>query len=96
MGSSRVSVLTVSGLKASRVIEGLSKGVSFNIMKALKRGPQDVSTLSKKLKVSQPYISQCVNELERLGLIDVDYEPGKKGIRKICKKRISKIIILIK
>jgi predicted transcriptional regulator len=96
MGSSRVSVLTVSGLKASRVIEGLSKGVSFRIMKTLKRGPQDVSTLSKKLKVSQPYISQCVNELERLGLIDVDYEPGKKGIRKICKKRISKIIILIK
>jgi predicted transcriptional regulator len=96
MGSSRVSVLTVSGLKASRLIDGLSKGVSFRIMKALRRGPQDVSTLSKRLNVSQPYISQCVNELERLGLIDVDYEPGKKGVRKICKKKISKIVILIK
>jgi predicted transcriptional regulator len=96
MGSSRVSVLTVSGLKASRLIDDLSKGVSFRIMKALRLGPQDVSTLSKRLNVSQPYISQCVNELERLGLIDVDYEPGKKGVRKICKKKISKIIILIK
>jgi len=96
MGSSKTSELTVSGSKASRIIDGLSKGISFKIMKTLKRGPQDVSTLSKKLNVSQPYISQCVNGLQRLGLIDVDYEPGKKGIRKICKKKISRITIIIK
>lgn len=96
MGSSKRSELTVSGRKALLVIRTLSKGASFRIMKALKRRPLDVSTLSRKLNLSQPYTSQCVSDLQHLGLIEVNYEPGKKGTRKICAEKISRITIEIK
>lgn len=96
MGTSKRSELTVSGRKALQLIKALSKGVSFKIMKTLKRRPLDVSTLSKKLNLSQPYISQCVSDLQHLGLIEVNYEPGKKGTRKVCTGKISRITIEIK
>lgn len=96
MGNSKRSEITVSGRRALRVMRALSKGVSFRIMKALKRRPLDVSTLSRKLNLSQPYISQCVSDLQHLGLIEVNYEPGKKGTRKICAGKISRITVEIK
>jgi predicted transcriptional regulator len=95
MGSFKSSELTFRGRKALRVTKTLSKGISFRIMKVLKRRSLDVSTLSVRLNVSQPYVSQCVSDLQRLGLIKVSYKPGKKGTRKICEGKISKITIEI-
>lgn len=95
MGNFKSSELTVKGRKALRVTKALSKDVSFRIMNVLKRRPLDVSTLSTRLNVSQPYVSQCVSDLQYLGLIKVSYEPGKKGTRKVCEGKINKITIEI-
>lgn len=91
--SSKPSELTLSGRKALQVIKALSKTASFRIVSILRKRSLDVSALSKELNLSQPYVSQCVKDLHSLGLIEVNYKPGKKGIRKICEGKISKITI---
>ena len=95
MKTRRSKELRIRGTKALKVLKALSNTLSFKIMIALGKRSHDVSSLSAKLRKSQPYISQRLLELEKLGLIDVKYEPGKKGIRKICKGKFNRITIEI-
>jgi predicted transcriptional regulator len=41
-------------------------------------------------------MSEQVRMLEEAKLIKVSYEPGKRGIRKLCELAVSKVIIVIK
>jgi predicted transcriptional regulator len=56
----------------------------------------DVTTISKRLNLSESYISEQVRVLEDLKLINVRYEPGKRGIRKICESAVEKVTLVIK
>lgn len=56
----------------------------------------DVTTISKRLGLSEPYISEQVRLLQDLKLIIVTYERGKRGIRKICKSAVEKVTLIIK
>jgi predicted transcriptional regulator len=55
----------------------------------------DVSTISRKLGLSESHVSHEVRALEELNLINVTYERGKRGIRKISSSTIEKITINI-
>jgi predicted transcriptional regulator len=55
----------------------------------------DVTTIAKRLELSEAYISEQVRELEELNMITVTYERGKRGIRKICFSAVDKITIMI-
>lgn len=56
----------------------------------------DVSTIAERLKLSEPYVSEQVRLLEELKLVKVDYERGKRGIRKICELAVKRITIVVK
>ncbi|NLB76670.1 MAG: hypothetical protein GX799_09440 [Crenarchaeota archaeon] len=87
--------LVVSGDQALKVADALSV-TTLRLLKLLWIEPLDVSTIGRKLGFSQAYISEEVKLLEGLGLINVSFVPGKRGIRKLCSPAVEKITLLIK
>lgn len=55
-----------------------------------------ISELTEKLNMSKGNISSHISELENLGLVEVEYQNGIKGIKKIIKAKYDKIVIVLK
>lgn len=87
--------MVATGEEALKVVEALTP-TSLRILQLLSEERLDVSTIAERLDLSEAYISEQVRLLEELKLIKVDYERGKRGIRKICESAVKKITIVIK
>ena len=87
--------LTVSGSEALKVADALNS-TTYRILQLISRERLDVSTIAKKLGFSEAYISEQIRILEDLKLVQVSYERGKRGIRKICELAVEKVTIVIK
>ena len=87
--------VVVSGEDAVNVADALT-ATTMKMLQLLWDEPLDVSTIGKKLKLSQAYISEQVKLLESLGLLNVVYVPGKRGIRKVCSPAVETVTLLIK
>jgi predicted transcriptional regulator len=88
-------LLVVSGEDALRVAEALT-ATTMRMLQLLWQEPLDVTTIGKKLGLSEAYISEQVKHLEELKLLAVSYAKGKRGIRKICKPTVEQVTLLIK
>ena len=87
--------MIVTGEEAFKVAEALTS-TSLRVLQLLSKERLDVSTIAKRLGLSEAYISEQVRVLEELKLIKVSYGRGKRGIRKICRSAVNKITIVIK
>jgi len=87
--------IVVSGSEALRVADALT-ATTMKMLQLLWKESFDVSTISKKLGLSQAYISQQVKLLEELKLLNVTYARGKRGIRKICSTAVEQVTFIIK
>ncbi len=87
--------IVVSGEEALRVAEALT-ATTMKMLQLLWRKPLDVTTIGKELGLSQAYISEQVRLLEDLKLLNVTYERGKRGIRKICSPAVEQVTLIIK
>jgi len=87
--------ITVYGEKALEVVDVLNS-TTLKILKSARKTPINITTLSKDLNLSEPYISEQVRALEDLGLVSITYERGKRGIRKISASALEKITIILK
>jgi predicted transcriptional regulator len=87
--------ITLKGEEALKVADALTSA-SFRILQLISEQSLDVSTIAEKLDFSEPYVSEQIRRLEELKLVKVRYEPGKRGIRKVCELAVKKIIIVIK
>jgi predicted transcriptional regulator len=87
--------LIISGEEAVKVADALT-ATTMRMLQLLSKEPLDVSTIGKKLGLSQAYISEQVKLLEELKLVDIEYARGKRGIRKICSSRVDRVTLLIK
>ncbi len=86
--------LLVTGEDALKVADALT-AASFRILQLLSKERLDVSMIAEKLGFSEAYISEQVRVLEDLKLINVSYERGRRGIRKMCELAVKKITIVI-
>ena len=86
--------IVVSGEDALQVADALNS-TSLRVLQLLSKERLDISTIAKRLKLSQPYVSEQVRRLQETNLVRVNYESGKRGIRKICELAVGKIIIEI-
>ena len=86
--------IVVSGEDALQVADALNS-TSLRVLQLLSKERLDISTIAKRLGLSQPYVSGQVRKLQETSLIRVSYESGKRGIRKICELAVRKIIIEI-
>ena len=87
--------MVVSGDEALKIAEAINS-TTMRILQVLGSECLDVTTISKRLNLSEAYISEQVRVLEDLKLINVRYEPGKRGIRKICESAVEKVTLIIK
>jgi predicted transcriptional regulator len=87
--------IVVSGAEALRVADALT-ATTMKMLQLLRKESFDVSTISKKLGLSQAYISHQVRLLEELKLLHVTYARGKRGIRKICSTAVEQVTFIIK
>lgn len=88
--------LTLKSTEALKVARALSSETSIKILELLSKEKLDVSTIARRLKLSEAYMSQEINQLAGLRLIRVGYAPGKRGIRKICELAVKKVTIIIR
>ena len=86
--------LEVEGTQALKVADALTS-TSYKIMRLISVDNLDVSTIAKKLGLSEAYVSEQIRILEDLNLIYVRYERGIRGIRKICLLAVKKVIFII-
>ena len=87
--------IVVSGAEALRIAEALT-ATTMKMLQLLWQEPLDVSTIGKRLGLSEAYISEQVKLLEELKLLNVTYARGKRGIRKICSPAVERVTLLIK
>ena len=87
--------LTVSGSEALQVADALTS-TTYKILQLISKEQLDVSTIAEKLGFSEAYVSEQIRVLEDLKLIQVHYERGKRGIRKICELAVDKVTIVIR
>ncbi len=87
--------IVVSGKEALRVAEALT-ATTMKMLQLLWKEPLDVSTIGRRLGLSQAYISEQVKLLEELGFLSISYQKGKRGIRKICSTSIEQVTLVIK
>jgi predicted transcriptional regulator len=87
--------IIVSGEEALKIADALN-ATTLRMLQILWQERLDVSTIGKRLGLSEAYISAQVRMLEELKLIHVTYERGKRGIRKICEATVEKVTIIIK
>jgi predicted transcriptional regulator len=87
--------LIVAGSEALKVADALNS-TTFRILQLISKERLDVSTIAEKLDFSEAYVSEQIRILEDLKLIQVSYERGKRGIRKICMLAVEKVTIMIK
>jgi predicted transcriptional regulator len=87
--------MVISGEEAVKVADALT-ATTMRMLQLLSKEPLDISSIGKKLGLSQAYISEQVKLLEDLQLVDVTYARGKRGIRKICSARVDRVTLLVK
>jgi predicted transcriptional regulator len=87
--------MVVAGEEAQKVAEALT-ATTLKMLRMLSKERLDVSTIATRLGLSEAYISEQVRSLEDLKLINVSYERGKRGIRKISESAVRVITIVIK
>jgi predicted transcriptional regulator len=87
--------LKISGQEALNLIKELSSITSFKILQLLSEENLDISSIARRLKLSEAHISGEINRLQNLQLIKVNYAPGKRGIRKVCELAVRQISIIL-
>ena len=81
--------VTVSGEEALKVADALT-ATTMKMLKLLWDEPLDVSTIGKKLGLSQAYISEQVKMLEELKLLNVTYIPVRGVLEKFAHLLLKK------
>jgi predicted transcriptional regulator len=87
--------MVVEGEEAQKVAEALT-ATTLKMLRMLSQERLDVSTIASRMSLSEAYISEQIRSLEDLKLVKVNYERGKRGIRKICESAVRLITIVIK
>jgi predicted transcriptional regulator len=86
--------IVVSGSKALEIAEALT-ATSMRILQLLSKERLDISTIGVRLNLSEAYISEQIRAMEGLKLVKIAYEPGKRGIRKVCETAVKRITLIV-
>lgn len=87
--------LPLSDEKTLGIVQALSSKLSFRILRLISKEQMDISTIARRLQISEARVSEGISTLEKSGLVQASYAPGKRGIRKLCKPAVQKVVIVI-
>ncbi|MHA1298324.1 MAG: ArsR/SmtB family transcription factor [Candidatus Helarchaeota archaeon] len=90
------SELEISNGNATKIFKALASETRCKILNLLKNGNKlDISRIAESLNQTEANISAQIKILEKAGLIISRYEPGERGVRKICEPACERLIIKI-
>jgi len=78
-----------------KVAAALSSLTRLKILRFLRNRGANVGEAAELISQSKANASAQIRILESAGLVKSVYEPGKRGVKKISKTNVRKIIILI-
>ncbi|AEM38667.1 transcriptional regulator, ArsR family [Pyrolobus fumarii 1A] len=78
-----------------RVANALSSPTRLKILKLLLRTEADVGEIAELLGQSKANASAQIRRLEEAGLVQTEYKPGSRGVRKICKAPYRRILLVL-
>ena len=81
--------------KIVEIAKVLSSTTRFKIIHLLKDKEMTISDLADEIRQTQANTSAQIKMIENVGLMANKYEPGDHGVKKLCKTKISRIIIEI-
>ena len=87
-----IKEFSVSSCKIAQILNS----TTLKILQAIRVEPLSVTAISNKVGLTEGHVSEAVRALEDLNLVDITYERGKRGIRKISSSTIDKITINLK
>ena len=85
--------IVVSGDKALEIADVLN-ATTLKILRLVRKEPLSLTTIAKKLGLSEAYISHEIRALEDLKIISTTYEKGNGGVSKISTSVLEKITII--
>lgn len=85
--------LDLEGMEALKVIKALSSETRLRILNILSNQMLSVSEIAAELDMMLATAAVNVKKLEEAGLIQAQYEPGKRGSQKICSRTYDQINI---
>ncbi len=92
----RNRVLVVKGEEyILKVTSALSSSTRLKILKYLKDKEVDVGKIAELINQSKANASAQIRILEQADLIKTSYKPGLRGVKKLCRTTIDKILILL-
>ena len=91
----RDTLVVVGDEYVLRVASALANPTRLKILKLLLRTEADVGEVAELLGQSKANASAQIRKLEEAGLIEAKYEPGARGVRKICKATYRKILLVL-
>ena len=89
-------VLIVSGDEyIYRVCSALASPTRIKIIKELLRRETDIGSIAELIGQSKANASTQVRRLEEVGLVQSEYRPGVRGVRKVVKMNVREIRIIL-
>ncbi len=79
-----------------KIVEALSSITRLNILRLLYEEELSVTELSERLHLSKGTVSTHITALERAGLVESSYVPGAKGVKKVIKPKVDRVILVLK
>ncbi len=78
-----------------RIASALSSPTRLKILRFLRNKGANVGEAAELISQSKANASAQIRILEAAGLVKSVYEPGRRGVKKISKTNVKKIVILI-
>ena len=79
--------------QVEKVVKALSSKTRREILRYIREGPKDVSSIASELGMTEANISAQIKKLEEARLISCDYSSGLHGVRKISKLKARQLLI---
>ena len=75
------------------IVKALSSETRRKILRYIRDGPKDVSSIAEALSMTEANISAQIKKLENAQLISCSYSSGNHGVRKVSKLKYPQLTI---
>lgn len=75
------------------VCRAIGSETRYTIIKMVANEELDVTSIAKKMDQTEANASAHIKQIQKAGLLDVKYEPGIRGVKKVVKYNFNKIVI---
>lgn len=88
--------MIVKSDRMNLVAKALSSKSRLMILRLLFKEDIDITRLAERMGMTAATVSDHINILAEVGLININYKPGGHGVRKVCSANSKHIVFKIR